>query len=179
MHGDTRRSEPERRAGLHADAGITALSLLAFLGAGYTHEEGQYAERIGKTIDWLILQQRRDGYLGGKATRYARHYCHAMAAYALAEAYGMQPDKALNPRLRAAVALAVKYIVSQQNPDDGGWRYVKGQQSDMSMFGWQLMALKSAEIAGLKIPDETKHLMVHFLKLKIGHLVYLTGLLVQ
>ena len=32
----------------------------------------------------------------------------------------------------------------------------------MSMFGWQLMALKSAEIAGLSIPEKTKDLMFHF-----------------
>ena len=34
----------------------------------------------------------------------------------------------------------------------------------MSMFGWQLMALKSAEIAGIPIPSDTKQLMVKFLK---------------
>jgi hypothetical protein len=53
--------------------------------------------------------------------------------------------------------------VENQNPD-GGWRYVKGQSSDMSIFGWQLMALKSAEIAGLSIPESTKVNMVRFLK---------------
>jgi hypothetical protein len=34
----------------------------------------------------------------------------------------------------------------------------------MSIFGWQLMALKSAEIAGLTIPDSAKAKMVQFLK---------------
>jgi len=32
------------------------------------------------------------------------------------------------------------------------------------MFGWQLMALKSAEIAGIPIPDRSRKLMVQFLK---------------
>ncbi len=150
-------------AGKQADAGVTALSLLAFLGAGYTHEEGQYADQIDRTVSWLIRQQRADGYLGGKATHFEQMYCHAMATYALAEAYGMQTDLSSDRRLRQPLVRAVNYIVENQNPD-GGWRYVKGQSSDMSIFGWQLMALKSAEIAGITIPESTKSKMVAFLK---------------
>lgn len=163
LHGDVGRSARERRAGLHADSGITALSLLAFLGAGYTHEEGRHASRVARAIEWLIAQQQTNGFLGGRATRYARHYCHAMASYALAEALGMQNDKTQNPRLRKAVERGVAYILSQQNLNDGGWRYIKDQRSDMSMFGWQLMALKSAEIAGLNVPASSKKLMIKFL----------------
>ena len=162
LHGDPSRPDADRRAGLHADAGITALSLLAFLGAGYTHEEGLYADEISRAVRWLIQQQERDGFLGSQATRYARNYCHAMATYALAEAYGMQTDKTQNPKLKTAVSRAVAYIISQQHPETGGWRYVKGQEGDMSMFGWQLMALKSAEIAGLSMPERVKDLMFHF-----------------
>ena len=150
-------------AGKHADSGVTALSLLAFLGAGYTHEEGQYADQIDRTLSWLIRQQRADGFLGGKSTHFEQMYCHAMTTYALAEAYGMQSDLSSDRRLREPLMRAVNYIIENQNPD-GGWRYVKGQSSDMSIFGWQLMALKSAEIAGLTIPESTKAKMVVFLK---------------
>lgn len=153
-----------RNAGAQADAGLTALSILAFLGAGYTQEEGQYSDNINRAIQWMINQQRPNGFLGGEATHYARMYSHAMATYSLAEAYGLQNDPKSNPKLREAIARAVSYIVENQNPYDGGWRYVKGQKSDMSMFGWQLMALKSAEIAGIPIPSDTKQLMVKFLK---------------
>lgn len=152
-----------RYAGRHADAGLTALSLLAFLGAGYTHEDGPYAKTVDKAIDWLISQQTEDGFLGGKATHYAKMYCHGMATYALAEAYSMQSDKTTDTRIRRPLIKAVKYILDSQNPTDGGWRYMKGQISDMSMFGWQLMGLKSAEIAGVRIPDSSKKLMVKFL----------------
>ena len=34
----------------------------------------------------------------------------------------------------------------------------------MSMFGWQLMALKSAEIAGVQVPVETRQLLIKFLR---------------
>lgn len=153
-----------KNAGLKADSGVTALSLLAFLGAGYTNEEGRHADVVDRAVNWLIRQQSTNGYLGGPATRYAQMYCHAMATYALAEASGMQSDPSSNSRLREAVIRGVTYIAEQQNPQDGGWRYVKGQRGDMSMFGWQLMALKSAEIAGIPMPAETKRKMVQFLK---------------
>ena len=157
-------------AGRQADTGVTALALLAFLGAGYTHEEGQYADQIDRTVGWLIRQQRGDGYLGGKATHFEQMYCHAMATYALAEAFSMQSDLSSDARLREPLARAAVYITDNQNPD-GGWRYVQPktsglapQSSDMSMFGWQLMALKSAEIAGIPTPELTKSKMVQFLK---------------
>ncbi|MFG0240355.1 MAG: prenyltransferase/squalene oxidase repeat-containing protein [Gimesia chilikensis] len=153
-----------RNAGIQADSGLTALAILAFLGAGYTQEEGDYSDNLKRAIGWMVENQRSNGFLGGEATHYARMYSHAMATYALAEAYGLQSDPRSNPQLREAVGRAIAYIVENQNPYDGGWRYVKGQKSDMSMFGWQLMALKSAEIAGIPIPSDTKRLMVKFLK---------------
>ncbi|MBM79700.1 MAG: hypothetical protein CMJ78_03785 [Planctomycetaceae bacterium] len=152
-----------KNAGINADAGLTGLSILSFLGAGYTHEEGQYSQQINRALRWLIEQQDDDGFLGGNATRYARMYCHAIATYAMAEAYGMQSDPTTDTGIREPLAKAIAYIVDHQNPSGGGWRYIKGQRGDMSMFGWQLMALKSAEIAGIPVPQQTKDLMIKFL----------------
>jgi len=150
-------------AGRDADNGVTALAILAFLGAGYTHEEGQYADNVDRALRWLIGQQRSDGNLGFGAGHFATMYCHGIASYAVAEAYGMQNDPTSNTMLRDPLVRAVRFILDNQNPD-GGWRYEKGQKSDISMFGWQLMALKSAEIAGVSIPLEAKSRMVGFLK---------------
>lgn len=149
--------------GLHADSGITGLVVLSYLGAGYTHEEGKYADVVRRALKWLIGQQQSNGYLGGKATRYDMMYCHAMATFALAEAYGMQGDANAFPELRDAVQGGVKLICAMQN-EDGGWRYGKGGDSDMSMFGWQLMALKSAVHAGIPVPDEARRGMAKFLQ---------------
>lgn len=151
-------------AGLNADTGLTALTVLAFLGAGYTNEEGKYATQVDKALKWLIKQQQDDGFLGGNATAYARMYCHGMTTYALAESYGMLSDPSSDPQLRLALEKAVAYIVKLQKENDGGWRYWSTQNGDMSMFGWQLMALKSAEIAGIPIPKSTRQRMLVFLK---------------
>jgi len=150
-------------AGRDADSGVTALAVLAFLGAGYTHEEGQYSETVDHALRWLVSQQKRDGNLGFDAGHFAMNYCHAIATYAIAEAYGMQNDPTSNTMLREPLLRGVRYILENQNPD-GGWRYLKGQKSDISMSGWQLMALKSAEIAGVNIPRTTKADVVTFLK---------------
>ena len=165
--GGTAKKDPQGQdrldGGVYADSGVTGLVVLSFLGAGYTHEEGQYSSNVKRGLDWLIKQQQANGYLGGKATRYDMMYSHAIAGFALAEAYGMQSDPNAYPELREAVRGGVRLIAAMQN-DDGGWRYGKGGESDMSMFGWQLMALKSAVNAGVTVPEETRRGMTKFLQ---------------
>ena len=81
---------PVRRASENAHTGrrtrrLTALALLTYLGAGYTHNDGRYAEVVGKGLDFLIEQQKPDGDLRGRS-RVVGMYCHAMATLALCEA---------------------------------------------------------------------------------------------
>lgn len=152
-------------SGVQADTGVTALSLLAFLAAGYTNEEGQYAENVDRAIRWLIKQQQKDGYLGGNATYFAGIYCHGMVTYALAEALGMQSDPNANRDLRKAVEGGIAYTLRVQLSGDGGWRYSEqAREGDMSIFGWQLMALKSADIAGITMTPESRQNLVDFLR---------------
>jgi hypothetical protein len=66
-------------------------------------------------------------------------------------------------RLRAALAKAIAFTIGQQDPDSGGWRYKFLQEGDVSMFGWQMMSLKSAEIAGVSVPHRVRERMNVFL----------------
>ncbi|MEM7811691.1 MAG: hypothetical protein AAF532_09465 [Planctomycetota bacterium] len=139
--------------------------MLAFLGAGYTSEAGDYAGTVGRAVDWLVANQAEDGYLGVAAVSYEAMYCHGMATFALGEAYAMRQAGTADARseaLRRALGRAVAYIVERQG-EDGGWRYAPGQNGDMSMFGWQLMALKSAAIAGVSVPASARAKMREFL----------------
>lgn len=160
-------------AGREADTGVTALAVLAFLGKLNTVDQGEYSPVVNRALRWLVSQQsvRRwseewgetDGYLGGKASDFEGMYCHAMATFALGEAYAMSRDNPDALWLRRPLEKAVSFILETQNPD-GGWRYVKGQhEGDMSIFGWQLMALKSAEAAGISISPRHKEQMRKFL----------------
>jgi len=138
-------------AGAKADTAITALALLAFLASGHTHQKGIYQTNLRHGAEYLLRTQGRDGNLSGQATTFAAMYCHAMATFALCEDYAMSGDE----RLREPVRRAVLYTIVAQNPSTGGWRYLPKDPGDTSQIGWQLMALKSAELAGIPIPHQT------------------------
>jgi hypothetical protein len=89
-----------------------------------------------------------------------------MATFALSEAYGMTGDQRLHEPVRRAVA----YTVAAQDPSGGGWRYEPGNPGDTSQLGWQLMALKSAELAGIPIPQQCRQRALGFLdEVSSGH----------
>jgi hypothetical protein len=146
-------------AGKKADTGITGLALLAFLGAGESHLEGKHRENVQHGLEFLLDSQAADGSLAGDAELFAAMYCHGIATLALSEAYAMTGDE----RLKNAVTKAINYTVRSQH-SAGGWRYRPGDAGDLSQFGWQVMSLKSAEMAGLPIPTETRTRMARFLR---------------
>jgi hypothetical protein len=138
-------------AGAGAEAGLTGLALLALMGGGHTHVEGGYRDAVHNGLAYLLAMQRPDGDLSGDATTYAKTYCHSMATFAIAEAYAATGDQ----RLHDAAERAVAYLVRSQNRWDGGWRYNPGDRGDTSQLGWVLMALRSAELAGVPCPQST------------------------
>ncbi|MCH2129233.1 MAG: hypothetical protein MK179_08830 [Pirellulaceae bacterium] len=145
-------------AGMDADTGITGLAVLAFLGAGQTHFMGEHRESVQNGLEY-ILGTNSNGDLGGNARTYARMYCHSIALFAVCEAFALTGDERILPYAQRAVS----YSVNAQNSQDGGWRYRPGDRGDMSQFGWQVLALKSAELAGLDVPEVTTGRMRAFL----------------
>jgi hypothetical protein len=145
--------------GADADTGITALAVLALLGSGHTHLEGEHRAAVQHALEYLLAVQRSNGSLAGDARLFASMYCHGMATLALAEALAITGD----PRLKPGVERAVEFTVRAQH-SGGGWRYQPGDVGDMSQFGWQVMALKSAELAGIKMPAATRQRATHFLE---------------
>lgn len=133
----------------------TGLSLLSYLGAGYHHRSQKYGDEVQNGLRFLLKQQKPDGdlYVSGDdvANQSAWLYSHAIATIALCEAYGMTQD----PELRQPAQQAIEFIVQAQEPRLGGWRYTPGVSSDTSVSGWMVMALRSGELANLKVPIET------------------------
>ena len=136
-------------SGTNADAAATAMAILPFLGAGQTHDsKGPYQKNISRGIQWLIQHQKPDGDLSDGQHQM---YSHGLATIALCEAYGMTKDS----KVRHHAQEALKFIESAQN-EQGGWRYSqRSYEGDTSVFGWQVMALKSGQMAGLEV-DQTK-----------------------
>jgi hypothetical protein len=132
------------------DVGLTGLALLAFVGAGYDHREGQYRDTCRMAIQYLRRVQENDGCFGPKEDDHFI-YNHAIAAMAVAEAYGLS----LDPVLKPMADRAIDFILRAQNPGLG-WRYgVQPGQNDSSVTGWMVLALKSCLMAGLEF-DTTK-----------------------
>lgn len=147
-------------AGSEADTGITGLVILAFLGSGHTHWEGMHRQVVKRGVEFLVRKQARDGNMAGSARLFARMYCHSMATLAISEAYAMTGDPQLSPAVKRAAA----YTIWAQHPRVGGWRYQPGDRGDMSQFGWQVMALRSAQYAGVEISATTQQLSTRFLR---------------
>jgi hypothetical protein len=141
------------------DTGVTGLSILAFLGAGFSPlSKDEFADPIdpqrtlhfGDTVKrgllWLIAHQDPEGCVGERGSKYM--YNHAVAALALSEAYGMTASNAV----RDPAQKAIDFLVAAQNPGKG-WRYsAKCGDNDSSVTGWAVMALKSAELSELAFP---------------------------
>jgi len=140
-------------------AGVTGLALLAFLGAGYSqlsHDmflwEGHpgrllhFGRVVKKAFDWLQDQQGPDGAIGLRGSK--GMYNHMVAAQALSEGYGMTASRPL----RAPAQRAMDFIVAAQNPGKGWGTSPRGGQSNSSVTGWAVMALKSAELSELLFP---------------------------
>jgi len=152
-------ADPASLGTLHADTAATGLALLTYLGAGYTHQDEKYRDSVRRGVEWLVKHQQPDGNLSyhGADPGYnptddpTLFYSHGIAAIALCEAYGMTQDR----ELREPAQKAIDFIVKSQDPSRGGWRYRPQDGSDTSVTGWQLVALKSAQMAGLDVPEET------------------------
>ncbi len=145
-----------------SDAAGTALALLPFLAAGQTHEtKGPYRKNIYDGLYWLMRNQKRNGDLSSRdEAGVCSMYAHGIATIVLCEAYGATKSKVLGK----AAQQAISFIEAAQHPTTGGWRYVPGQDGDTSVLGWQLTALKSAELAGLKVKPGTFAGAQRFLK---------------
>lgn len=146
-------------AGKKADTGVTGLALLAFLGSGESHWDGKHQETIQHGLEFLLASQAENGSLAGDAELFASMYCHGIATLAISEAYALTGDE----RLKDGVTRAIGYSIRSQHTG-GGWRYQPGDSGDMSQFGWQVMSLKSAELADIAIPAETKRRAANFLR---------------
>lgn len=137
----------------------TAMALLAFQGAGHTDREGTHAAVVAKGWKFLLGELDGDGnFIQDGLQSQQRLYTQAQASIALCELYAMTRDEALKPKAQSTIDYAVRI----QSPE-GGWRYIPGEDADTSVTGWFVMALQSARMGGLRVPQETLDNVERFL----------------
>jgi hypothetical protein len=137
------------------DHGVTGLALLAFLGAGYTHQQGAYSQTVDRGLKWLLKRQDARGFLFNSSVAQntgwpGGMYGHGVSAFALGEACAMTRDDALVKPLQRAVGA----IEESQYPN-GGWGYTMAamaNQTEFTLSVWQMMGLKAARTAGIEVP---------------------------
>jgi len=136
------------------DPGVTGLAVLAFLGAGHTHQVGPYKKVVSDAVRYLIRIQDKEGCFGTQSGHFI--YAHCIATLALADAYRLT-ESAL---LRGPVEKGIGFICRAQtrSPQDGSrlaWRYTaKSKDNDTSVTGWAVKALVEGKAAGIPVPSD-------------------------
>ncbi len=143
---------------------ITGLGGMAMMAGGNLPGRGKYGRNVERSVKYLTRNVNPStGFIGGRSS--GGMYGHGFATLCLAEAYGMMPSADLRKKLR----LATRCIIRSQRPD-GGWRYDPRPygSSDLSVTICQVMALRAANNAGIKVGKNTINRAVRYTKQSAG-----------
>jgi hypothetical protein len=148
-------------SGYGRNAAVVALAGMAWLSEGSTPGRGVYGTEIERAADYLLEHCEDSGFISVEgAMSHGPMYEHGFATLFLSEVYGMSPRDDLRDKLSRAVDL----VVRTQNVE-GGWRYQpRREDADISVTICQIMALRAARNAGLRVPNETVERCVAYVK---------------
>ena len=165
-------------------AGITGLALMAFIGADCVPKD--YANNITKATDFIKSQyypssdyepgSKKQALEGGLIGQANPMYEHGIATLALTETLVDTNDLSLEPIIEDAIQLIIRaqntenkpeFLKGPISPDSkhyGGWRYKPDSvDSDLSVSGWPILALKAVLNAGFTVPEWSLQKAVEFL----------------
>ncbi|MEX2091714.1 MAG: prenyltransferase/squalene oxidase repeat-containing protein [Pirellulales bacterium] len=147
--------------GYGRNVAVCALAGMAWLAGGSTPDQGPYGQELTRVTDYLVDHAQSSGFIAAAdAETHGPMYGHGFATLYLAEVYGMTP----RDDLREKLARAVELIVRTQNAE-GGWRYQpRPEDADISVTICQVMALRAARNAGIRVPRETIDRCVDYVK---------------
>ena len=133
---------------------MTGLALLAYFGHCETPASDEFGESCLAGITYLLnIGLKNDGRMADNFTANHWSYEHAIATYALAEAFVFCKEiKQSVPYLDEVATKAGQFILDHQH-DNGGWAYAyakTGGHTDVSVAGWQLQALRACSHTGIK-----------------------------
>ncbi|MDF3128858.1 hypothetical protein P0Y35_06600 [Kiritimatiellaeota bacterium B1221] len=136
-----------------ANAGYTGLALLTFLAHGETPSSQKYGGTVAKGIRFLVENQDAHGVFQPAGSHTA--YGHAIATYAMAEAYLMTD----NPLLRSPLERATRVIMKGQMSNGGfDYEYKRESRNDLSLGAWHVQALKAVSMTDVADEKVKQHL---------------------
>lgn len=128
---------------------VISLAGLAFMEDGNLPGRGKYGQNVQRCVDAMMARSQESGLLVSEQVQPIM-YSHGFATLFLSEVYGMTGDEVVKEKLQKAVRL----IEKTQNPQ-GGWRYQPvPADADISVTICQVMALRAARDAGIKVEKE-------------------------
>ncbi len=156
-------------SGIGKSTGIVSLAAMAFLSRGHTPGRGRYGDLLDRSIAWVAAQSREG--LIVRDTSHGPMYCHGISTLMLGEAIGMvDEDRKGLENIARVHQNGVNVILRAQNVAKepsaaGGWRYNAGStDSDISVSGWMILALRGAREVGLTVPKRNIDQAVAYMK---------------
>jgi len=151
---------------------LTALAAMAMASAGHhPGDETREGVALRRALFFLLRADRQtaDGYFGQADN--STMFGHAAVTLALTQFLQLDLDRENDGLLRTKAQSAVTLILRSQGARKdhptlvGGWRYFPASSdTDLPSTAWQLLALRSGERAGFKIPAATGPAAAGYLK---------------
>ncbi|MFW5829270.1 MAG: prenyltransferase/squalene oxidase repeat-containing protein, partial [Planctomycetota bacterium] len=119
--------------------------------------EGEYGHNVARGVNWILQQAKPNGLIQytNQSKQAPVMYGQALAVLMLSEVWGQTRHRKGENDIGNVLRKAVDLIVQVQGPK-GGWGYRSvPQDGDTSVCVMQIMALKSAQEAGIYVPDST------------------------
>jgi hypothetical protein len=137
---------------------MSGLAGLALLAVGNTPNRGKYGGNVTRAVNYLLGQQKGDGYLNGSGEDRGM-YGHGFGMTFLAECYGMNPEAAMAERIKAIV------LTSRSQSNQGGWYYTPNSGADEgSVTITQIQALRACKNTGIEVPKTTIERAIGYIK---------------
>ncbi len=156
------RKQQKESGTFHDNVAVSALATMAFLARGHVPGSGPDGDRVERGLKDVISEQREDGSI---LDRGGRMYGHGICTLLLAEAAGMSRNDQVLAALRKACDLILRsQAVPKSGQHEGGWRYEpRSGDADISVTGWQLLALRAAKDCGVNVPASAIEKAVGFI----------------
>jgi hypothetical protein len=133
--------------GANSKTAMTSLALLTYLAHGENQNSADYGETVRRAIQFLIDRDAQEDGTFRHAD--ASQYAQGIAAYALAEAYGLTRIHRIKPVMERALQ---RILEGQQATGAFNYGLLAGDgRRDTSVAGWMIQAMKAAWVARAEV----------------------------
>jgi len=145
--------------GFPKNVAISALAGIAYMQGGNLPGRGKYGENVQRSLDFVLSSCQESGLIASDQSQ-GPMYGHGFATLFLGEVYGMTGDEAVKEKLQKAIRL-----IQQSQNREGGWRYQPVPvDADISVTICQIMALRAARDAGIKVEKDVIDSAVRYVR---------------